>query len=334
MGFLSPAARIVMRAAAAAMAPPPPPDITRWCEENIVFDARAPMPGPFRIDRFPFLREIHAVLSPEHACREVTLMKSAQIGGTVSIVQPTLGAWHEYGPLDSLVVHPTAASASEWVDYKWNPMRRQAPSLKRIFGDGRGANKDNGSSQETVDRDGSLKIASAGSPDDLAGTSRRLVILDDLAKFEMNDKGDPEMQALSRASAFEDAKIFRNSTPLVEGTCRITKSFGRSDQRRYHVPCPHCGQEAPLTWANFKANIDPERLGAAHFTCDSCGCVIQHADKLKILGLGRWVAANPRGDHPGFQIWRAYAPQRDWASIAVEYNEGGFARYSSQVRDT
>ncbi|SNX71764.1 phage terminase large subunit GpA [Cereibacter ovatus] len=38
-----------------------------------------------------------------------------------------------------------------------------------------------------------------------------------------------------------------------------------------------------------------------------------------MVAAGQWVAHNPAGDHPGFHLWRAYVPQRDWASIAVEY---------------
>ncbi|MFC4672061.1 phage terminase large subunit family protein, partial [Seohaeicola nanhaiensis] len=227
------------------------------------------------------LREIHEVLSPEHPSRENTIRGSAQWGKTVSIVNPVVGAWHEFGPLDSLVVHPTTSAATEWVDNKWLPMRRQAPSLKRIFGSG-GDNKDAKFNQETAARNGSLKVASAGSPDDLAGTTRRLVVMDDVAKFEMTAKGDPEALAESRASGFEDAKILRVSTPQIKGTCRISKAYERSDQRLYYVPCPHCGHEAPLTWENFRKNLDPERLHAACFSCDECGGVISHADKEAI----------------------------------------------------
>lgn len=319
MGFLSSAEAAILRGMSAAMRPPPPPDITRWCEENIVFDERSPFPGPFRIDRFPFLRRIHEVLSPEHPSREVSVRGSAQIGKTISLLNATVAAWHEYGPLDSLVVHPTTSAATEWVRTKWQPMRRQAPSLKAVFGDGRGDQTDTLANMETIRRDGTLKVVSAGSPDDLAGTTRRLVFMDDVAKFEMTPKGDPEELASSRAAAFEDAKIVRISTPQVLGTCRITKAFNRSTQELYHVPCPHCGNMAPLTWENFRRNIDPERLHAAHFTCESCGCVIKHSDKEAMIAAGQWVAHNPRGDHPGFQLWRAYVPQRDWASIAVEY---------------
>lgn len=319
MGFLAAAEAVVARAIAQAIAPPPPPDVTRWCEQNIVFDARSPMPGPFDISRFAFLREIHEVLSPEHPAREVTLRGSAQWGKTVSVIQPTLAEWHEYTPLDSLIVHPTASAASEWVNNKWMPMRRQAPGLIRIFGSGRGENRDNTFNQETLDRNGSIKVASAGSPADLTGTSRRLVIMDDVSKFEPSEKGDPEKLAESRASGYEDAKILRVSTALIKGTCRITLAYERSDQRLYHVPCPHCGHEQPLTWENFRQNLDPERLHAAHFTCERCQEAIRHGDKERIVQLGRWVQHNPGGDHPGFHLWRAYAPQRDWGSIAAEY---------------
>ena len=326
------AAATIDRALAEAITPPPPPDITRWCEENIVFDERSPMPGDFDISRFAFLREIHETLSPEYAAREVTVKGSAQWGKTVSVIQPTLGAWFEYSPLDALVVHPTMSAATEWVNNKWNAMRREAPSLKKIFGDGRGDNIDTTFNQETKNKTGSLKVASSGSPADLTGTSRRLVIMDDLAKFVMTDKGDPEALAESRASGFEDAKILRVSTPLIEGTCRITKSYARSDQRQFYVPCPHCRNHAPLTWENFKATIDPERLHNAHFTCDACQKGIYHGDKERIVSQGRWVSENERGDHPGFFLWRAYAPHRDWASIAVEYARVmGWSRIEARI---
>lgn len=40
---------------------------------------------------------------------------------------------------------------------------------------------------------------------------------------------------------------------------------------------------------------------------------------MQMLAGGIWVPHNPLGDHEGFHLWRAYVPQRDWASIAVEY---------------
>ena len=74
--------------------------------------------GDFNNDRFPFLQDIQEVLSPEYPCREVTIKGSTQIGKTVSIINPTIGAWHEFCPLNSLVVHPTASAKDDWVNMK------------------------------------------------------------------------------------------------------------------------------------------------------------------------------------------------------------------------
>ncbi len=337
MGYLVPAEAVIASAFAEAMRPPPAPDITRWAVENVIFDERSPEPGSFNIEKFAFLKEIHEALSPEHPSREVTIKGSAQWGKTVSIIQPCLGAWHEYTALDSLIVHPTTTAASEWVDNKWMPMRRQAPSLRRIFGDGsRGNQKDAKFNQETVDQNGSIKVASSGSPADLTGTSRRLVIMDDLSKFKMSKQGDPEKLAESRASGFEDAKILRVSTPLIKDTCRISKAFDRSDQRHYKVPCPKCGHRFVLTWENFKANINPENYDDCGFTCDSCTKLIRHQHKAEMVATGNWSAQNPNGDHPGFFLWRAYSPLRDWASIALQYAQTmGWTKLSANSkRDT
>ena len=328
MGFLTASQAVAMSAVARVMAPPPPPDITRWCEENVEFDDRSALPGPFRIERFPFLREIHAVLSPEHPAREVTLRGSAQFGKTVSVIQPTLGAWFCYAPLDALVVHPTGSTADEWVSRKWNPFREQAPALVEIFGDSRGGDRrDTLSNQESLDRTRSLRVTSAQSDADLHGTTRKLVVMDDLSKFSSDGKGDPETEAVARADSYDDAKILRVSVPTIENACRVSRAFERGDQRYFHVPCPHCDHFAPLTWDNFRKSIHPDRLDQPHFTCEECGAAIYHSDKRKMLARCKWVAHNPGGDHPSFHIWRAYVPQRDWASIAIAYaNTMGWTR--------
>ena len=37
------------------------------------------------------------------------------------------------------------------------------------------------------------------------------------------------------------AKVFLVSTPRIKGPSRIEREFEESDQRRFFVPCPHCG---------------------------------------------------------------------------------------------
>ncbi len=43
------------------------------------------------------------------------------------------------------------------------------------------------------------------------------------------------------ASNFGARKVLLVSTPTIRGLSRIEREYEVSDQRRYFVPCPHCG---------------------------------------------------------------------------------------------
>jgi len=314
MSVLCPAETAVMRAVAAIMTPPPPPDVAAWAEANLVFDQSSPFPGPYDPARFPMLRRIHDCLGLDHPAREITVVGSAQIGKTEALIKPALAAWFDFDPVNTLVVHPTSTAANEWVRTKWLPFRRANPRMRAVFGADAG-HLDSLSYQETRDRTASLRVVSSGSPSELSGTTRPRVVMDDLSKFETTDMGDPEVLATSRADAFDSAKILRVSTPMVAGACRITRAFQRGTAERWHVPCPHCGREQALAWENFVAvAAAPDR---SHFTCIGCAREIEYRHRAEMMAAGRWVAANPGGDHPSFHLWRALMPFRDWASIAV-----------------
>ncbi|MCV5491374.1 phage terminase large subunit family protein, partial [Escherichia coli] len=53
-----------------------------------------------------------------------------------------------------------------------------------------------------------------------------------------------------RSETFWNRKIVLGSTPTVKGVSRIEKAWLESDQRRYFVPCPHCGEYQVLEWGS------------------------------------------------------------------------------------
>jgi phage terminase large subunit GpA-like protein len=64
--------------------PPPPIGYLKWAEENIVFsDCESEFSGPYNRQHFRYFDEILLALSPDDPCRIVSLVKSAQLGGTV-----------------------------------------------------------------------------------------------------------------------------------------------------------------------------------------------------------------------------------------------------------
>ena len=106
---------------------------------------------------------------------------------------------------------------------------------------------------------------------------------DDLAKWEMNAAGDPEMQADNRSRAIEFAKVLKTSTPLVLPGCRITKDFEAGSRERPFVPCPHAGHMQALEWDNMLAQLDPEHPEDACFSCVACGAIIEEHHRPQML---------------------------------------------------
>lgn len=316
---------LALTAIEVATKPPPPADLNAWAEENIVFGRESPFPGPYRRETIPPVARILDCLGPNHPARTVTVKASAQIFKTTT-AQIFIAGSMDFDPCDMGYVHPTHDNALRWARRKWKVMRRQSATLRRVFGEAKSRDShDTTLYQETRDGLGSLTISGANSPASLSMASWPKQVQDDLSKWEANDAGDPERQSDARSSAFDWAKVFKISTPLRGKTCRISRAFRHGTQERVHLPCPHCRHRQPLEWKNFQASIEREHPERAHFTCVSCGGAIEHRHKAKMLAeclrlpAYGWVADNPSAKEPSFHIWRAYAPTRDWESIAREW---------------
>ena len=311
----------VCRAFADALRPPPPIDLTEWACTNIVFGKESPFPGPYDTALFPFFRVILDCLGPDHPSREVILRGSAQVGKTI-LANIFVGGSLDLDPGPVHYVHPTLENGEDWALTKWKPFVQNSKPLRRIFpAENRSrATTNKALFKERADGLGHLMISGANSPASLSMRSFPRQVQDDLAKWKDNEAGDPETQADSRTQAFPWGKTFKISTPYIKGACRITANFERSDQRYYEVPCPHCGHEHALEWENFKQSLfEGMDFSEAHFTCPSCGSVIEHHHKESMVAAGQWRARNPASKVPGFHLWSAYSPLYSWAWLAEEY---------------
>jgi phage terminase large subunit GpA-like protein len=321
---LANAERLALEAAARVFEPPPPVDYLKWSEENIVFSEReSPFPGPFNVRLFPHVVEIFRALSPDDPCRIVTLEGSAQIGKTV-IANAFVGGSMAMDPSDLMVVHPTEDNAARWSKLKLSPMLKSTVSLRALFPE---KSRDGSNSvllKEHRDGLGAILISGANSPSSLSQVSMRRQVQDDLSKWEMNAAGDPESQADSRSRAYEFAKVFKASTPLVLPGCRITKSFEAGSQEYPYVPCPHCDHFQVLEWENMLAALDPEKPEDAHFTCVACGATIEEHHRPQMLARLEFRAHNPsaRREHRSFWIWSAYSFLQSFERIAREWLKG------------
>lgn len=319
VAYLANAERDAKLVMARVLEPPPPVDYGRWARENLVFGAESPFPGPYDPTLFPYFARILQVLGPEDPARVVALAKSAQLGGTV-VAQIFLGASLDLDPGPFLYTHPTEGNATRWAKTKWRVMIRNTSSLARLFG--AAVTRDTGNStlyQERKDGLGFVQVGGANSAASLSMLSVPKQVQDDLSKWETNSAGDPETQADSRSKAFDWAKNFKISTPLIAPGCRITNAFRLGSQEHWHVPCPHCEAGHPLEWRNFV--VDEADPAASHFVCPSCGGVIEQHHRRAMVAAGRWVAhnSNPLPGHVSFHLWAAYSPLESWTNLAVAW---------------
>lgn len=310
---------LVADSLASILEPPAPVDLNKWATDNVSFGSDSPFPGPWNGDLFPFFAEILKALGPDDPCRTVTLQKSAQIGGTILAQAFMLGTSLQ-DPGFFLYVHPTESNASRWAKTKLRPMIMKMPAAMLAFSYGR--NEGTWDYIERRDLRGGIQVSGASSSASLSMISMKRQVQDDLAKWETDPvAGDPEVLANSRSQAFEEAKIFKNSTPLVWPGCRITRNFRAGSQEYYHVRCPGCGHMHPLEWNNF--TVDMENPAKSHFTCPEEGCVIEqrHRREMTRIGVAEWVAERPdrKAIHRSFHLWSAYAPLMSWERIAEEW---------------
>ena len=89
-------------------------------------------------------------------------------------------------------------------------------------------------------------MTGANSAVGLRSMPARYLFMDEVDGYpgDVEGEGDPILLAERRSATFQGRrKVFLVSTPTLKGLSRIAREFDNSDQRYFHVPCPHCGHE-------------------------------------------------------------------------------------------
>ena len=250
----------------------------------------------------------------------LTVMSSAQVGKT-EILNNIVGYYIDQDPAPILLIQPTLEMGMAWSKDRFAPMLRDMPDLEAKFPEARA--KDGGNTiLHKVFRGGHITVAGANSPASLASRPIRIVAFDEVDKYppSAGSEGDPVKLGAKRAQTFWNRKIVLVSTPTVRGISRIEKSYLDSDQRRYQVPCPRCGEFQELKWSNVK--FDKADTASTHYECEACHAPLSERDKGPMLRRGRWVASAPevRG-HAGFYINELYSPWSTWRKVVEEFLE-------------
>lgn len=299
---------------------PPPPRLTvsEWADKYRILSAEASgEPGQWRTSRAEYQRGIMDALSSPVVLTLVA-MCSAQVGKT-EIVNNCVGFYIDQDPSPVMVVQPTIQMAEAWSKTRLSPMLRDTPVLRNKVADV----KSRDSANTILDKSfpgGLLVIRGSNAPAGLASQPIRVVLCDEVDRFDESagTEGDPVDLAFKRTTTFTGRrKHVLISTPGIKGHSRIEKAWNESDQRRYFVPCPHCGEFQHLEWK--QVSFDPEAPEGAVYVCRACGCIITDAHKGAMLRAGEWRATRPFNGTAGFHLNEMYSPWRRFGEIATDF---------------
>ncbi|MCB1833849.1 MAG: phage terminase large subunit family protein, partial [Geminicoccaceae bacterium] len=173
-----------------------------------------------------------------------------------------------------------------------------------------------------------LVMTGANSAVGLRSMPVKYLFLDEVDGYplDLDEEGDPVELAIERTATFARRKVFIVSTPTIEGRSRIQAEYEDTDQRKFFVPCPHCGHMQTLEWEQVRwtdLGIPPEQ---AVYLCIDCEQAIENRQKTRMLPRGEWrPTAKGRPNVRGYHLSGLYRPVgwKSWGDMAVERAKAG-----------
>ncbi|MEX3690810.1 phage terminase large subunit family protein [Paraburkholderia sp. BR14263] len=310
--------------------PPPKLSLSQWADRYAVLSREtSAQTGRFRA--FPYQNGMMDAIT-DSTVTKVTVMKSARVGYT-KILDHIVGFFVHQDPSPIMVVQPRVEDAEDYSKTELVPMFRDTPVLAAIAGSPKSKDSNQTILKKTFQNGASVTLVGANSPGGFRRITARIILFDEVDGYPADgagNEGDQIALGSKRSETFWNRRIVLGSTPTVRGYSRIEKSWAESDQRRYYVPCPHCGEFQVLEWGGvdtphgMKWDKDESGSGvpeSAYYVCRHNGCVIHEADKPDMVAAGEWRATKPFNGHAGFHIWAAYSlfPNASWPNLVAEW---------------
>jgi phage terminase large subunit GpA-like protein len=126
------------------------------------------------------------------------------------------------------------------------------------------------------------------------------------------------------AAYYSKMKIFYISTPAIKQTSNIEPLYEAGDKRRYHVPCPICGEFITFEWNIHSEINEGEKAGivfdlddngqlidkSVRYRCQKCAGEFPEKHKYDLMNLGKWIPTKVSSEigFLSYHISALYAP--------------------------
>ena len=288
------------------------PDVSpsEWAETKRYLPPEvSPVPGRYSFEVAPYLREIVDCLDRRSPVRYIDVMKGAQVGATVGILENGIGYCAEHEKNQPMIL-ATADSdmAAQRLEQYVLKMFHASGLMKIVRSADVGNKRKAGRTSRKIEwvGGGILMAFGAKSPSKMRSFSVSRLLEDEVDGWpdKVGKDGDPMALLEARTNSFAlSRKVVALSTPLMAGSSKIQKRFLMGDQRRYFVPCRKCGTMQFFRWhgVNEETGLiygmrwdDDEDgnlvSGSVRYVCRECGYEHINDDKAWMLPRGEWKA--------------------------------------------
>jgi phage terminase large subunit GpA-like protein len=305
------------------IAPPLKLDVDTWADTYRKLSPEASSEvGQWNTDRAPFQRGMMRAVT-EKGVKKIVFMTSAQVGKS-EIILNVIGYMISMDPGPIIVFQPSSQMAESFSKDRLSSMLRDTPILQGLVKDARLRGSDNTLLHKKF-KGGQLTLSGIQSSSSVASRPIRTLLIDECDRAPLSSfisgsgqkEGDPIALAEMRTNNFHNSLIILASTPTKKNHSRIEAAFLESDQRRFHIACPHCNHLQTLKFLQLKwQSQDPE---TTRYECESCNQTIDEKLKHRLLLAGQWIAGAPFKGTAGFHISELYSPWRKWKDIVAKF---------------
>jgi phage terminase large subunit GpA-like protein len=301
---------------------------TEWADRyRYVAPGTSPEPGQWKTSRVPYLAE-PMNCATDRGTETTVMMCSSQVGKSEFLLN-IMGYYADQEPAPQLMLQPTVENAEAFSKERIDPTFRYSSGLKDKLEEGKEGRGTSRKASTTIRMKhyagGYLALVGANSPAGLASRPIRCLLADEVDRYGYTKEGDPLKLAIQRTTNFHNRKICLVSTPTIADHSKIEEWWKKSDQRYYHVPCPHCGVMQVLKWSQVKYRKNSSGAlipRSVYYECEHCQGKIKDSHKHDMLQAGRWVAEKPEVKKiAGFHINSIYSPWVKFSALVEEWIE-------------